>query len=409
MTETISLAQARRMAIAAQGLDRPHPARVDLGTLTRLTQRLGLLQIDSVNVLARAHQLPVFARLGPYDTALLSRMSDRSPRRLLETWAHEASLVPPPVYGEFAWWRRQQWKHRHLAPFVAEHGPLLDRVRTVLAERGPTTSREMQQELGSGASRSGWWEWGETKRALEVLLRVGEVACASRTAQFERRYDLAERVVPPVPTPPREAAVRALVRRSIRALGLGTTRCVSDYYRLPTSLVIPALADLHDAGEVRWAEVPEWGRVAVHVEARRPRRVMGAALLAPFDPLVFERRRLLALFGMHYRIGIYTPEHLRTHGYYVMPFLLGEHLVARVDLKADRGAGQLLLQHAHLEPRGQVPGRLTAWPEPQEVASALITALRSMATWLALARVGTNPDGSGDLLPLVRAALSSPT
>ncbi|PFG20330.1 winged helix-turn-helix domain-containing protein [Serinibacter salmoneus] len=404
MVETLTPSQARRIAVAAQGLDRDRPRRVDLGTLTRLTDRLGLLQIDSVNVLARAHVLPVFARLGPYDTALLTRMSSSPPRRLVETWAHEASLVPPAVYGDLAWWREGQRSGRHVAPFLDAHRDLVDRVRGVLRVQGPRTSRQVQDELGTGASRSGWWEWGETKRALEVLLRVGEVACASRTPQFERRYDLAERVVPSVPTPPREEAVRSLVRRSVQALGIGTARCVSDYYRLPAALVRPALTQLVDSGEVTRAHVPDWGEVYVHAKARRPRRVAARALLAPFDPLVFERNRLLALYGMHYRIGIYTPRHLRSHGYYVLPFLLGEHLVARVDLKADRRGRHLVVQHAHLERPGQAPGA-TRWPESGEVVEALARSLTEMAQWLGLQAVAASTHGRGDLLPALRGAV----
>lgn len=407
---TVSLAQARRIAIAAQGLATPRPARVGAAALHRLVDRLGLLQIDSVNVLARAHLLPVYARLGSYDPALLDRMTQRPPRRLVETWAHEASFVPPEVYHDLHWWRQTQREHRWVRGVLGDSAPLVEAVRDLVRERGPLTSRQVQQELGDQASGGGWWKWAASKDALEALFRIGELASAGRTPQFERRYDLTERVIPPLPAGqvPRERdqAIRELVRRSARALGIGTVRCLRDYYRLDAASVRVAVADLVELGDLVPVLVPGWGRVFLDTTARRPRTVAARALLAPFDPLVFERARLLALFGMHYRIGIYTPAAQRTHGYYVLPFLLGEELVARVDLKADRAGGVLLVRQAHPEP---IPANRTAreaarWPTTEVVAHELTAELASMASWLGLTEIRLDPDARGDLIaPLARS------
>lgn len=412
----LTLSQARRTAIAAQGLDRPRPAGpVTMAHLQRLVDRLGLLQIDSVNVLARAHLLPVFARLGPYDTALLSRATGRSPRRLVEYWAHEASFVPPRTYRLLEW-RMREMAQRPVRSYLGEHPEgVLAVVAEHLAEHGPRTARQLETELETAVERrrDHWgWNWSLTKRALERLFATGEVAVAGRNGQFERVYDLPERVLPadvldeaPVPE---EEAIRELMAISARAHGIGTLGCLRDYFRLPKARAAAAVADLVAAGELERVEVAGWDRPAfLHRDARLPRRVSARALLAPFDPLVFERRRLIDLFGMHYRIGIYTPAEQRTHGYYVLPFLLGEHLVARVDLKADRAAGVLQVRHAFAEDAEQVPdaaGR-RRWPARTEILQALSAELAELARWQGLESVVVMPDAGGELAELLRQTM----
>ncbi|MDD9207220.1 crosslink repair DNA glycosylase YcaQ family protein [Georgenia sp. 10Sc9-8] len=403
---TLTLAQARRVAVAAQGLDRarPRPWSADLGHLRRAVQRLGVLQIDSVNVLARAHQITLFSRLGPYDTSLVDRAAGTAPRRIVETWGHEACFVPVETYPLLTWTRRR-WGS--MTDLDAQHPTAVVEVRDVLAAIGPATSRQVEQALGDryAARGEGWgWRWSVAKRALESLFDAGEVTAAYRTPQFERAYDLTERVLPAHVTgravPDHADAVRALVQIAARAHGVGTVRCLSDYFRLPQAPVRRAVAELVEAGVLHPVQVAGWRRPAwLHTGARVPRRTDARALLAPFDSLVFERTRLLDLFGMHYRIGIYTPAARRTHGYYVLPFLLGEHLVARVDLKADRSAGTLLVRSAFAEPAG-APGDDAArrtWPAPAEVVRALAAELREMASWLGLADVVVEPGAPGDL------------
>ena len=407
---TLTLAQARRVAIAAQGLDRPRPEpwRADLGHVVRTVERIGLLQIDSVNVLARAHLLPLFARLGPYDPRLLRRATSSPPRRLVETWGHEACLVPVATYPLL------HERRRRFGPLlgpVAQMPDLLDAVRGAVAARGPVTAREVEQALqGDSTDRSeGWgWRWTGVKRALELLFDDGELAVAYRTAQFERAYDLAERVLPPG-TPLRhegDGAVRELVRIAARAHGVATLRCLADYFRLAQAPTRAAVDELVTTGELVPIRVAGWDRPAwLHAAARVPRRTEARALLAPFDPLVFERRRLLELFGMHYRIGIYTPAHLRTHGYYVLPFLLGEHLVARVDLKHDRDAARLRVRTAFAEEPGPDQGARATWPAPDVVVLALAAELATMAGWLGAGAVVVDDDARGDLARPLRAEL----
>lgn len=403
-TETISLARARRIALAAQGLAGPRPAPTR-AAVVRTVERLGLLQVDSVNILARAHRLPLHSRLGAYDTADLDRLSSpqrRGRRRLVECWAHEASLVPPEVYHDLAWWREAS-RTRPWAVHRFDAGETLaGEILAVVRDRGPSTSREIEDALGVERPGGGWWNHSDARRLIEALFILGELACFERTASFERRYDLPERVIPPADGPrSTEDAQRDLVLRSARAHGIATVRCLRDYYRLRADVVLPAVERLVEEGELAPVTVPGWGRAYLAAGAREPRRASGRALLAPFDPLVFERSRLLGLFGMHYRIGIYTPAEQRTHGYYVLPFLLGDELVARVDLKADRRAAVLVLREAHLEPvpAGRSRREVAAWPSPVRVAAELVAELATMAEWLGLADVVVDPDARGDLVP----------
>ncbi|WP_210495780.1 crosslink repair DNA glycosylase YcaQ family protein [Patulibacter sp. SYSU D01012] len=404
----ISAAEARRIALAAQGFaDRHHrrpPARPTTAHLQRVLDRVGLLQIDSVNVLARAHLLPVYSRLGPYDLTLLERATARRPRRLVEYWAHEASFVPPATHRLLRW--RMARIHDEgwgMIRRAGEQPELLALVEEEIAAHGPLTAVELERRLetdGFGPRQgNGYaWNWSAVKRALEYLFFVGRVSSAGRTPQFERRYDLTDRVLPPevaaAPDPDPADARRELVRIAARAHGVGTEQDLRDYFRLSPEQAKPAIADLVASGELLPVAVAGWRRAAyLHAEAARPRRVDARALLAPFDPLIFHRPRTEALFGFRYRLEIYVPREKRVHGYYVLPFLLGDRLVARVDLKSDRAAGVLRVQAAHGE----------AGIDQGHVAAELADELRRMAGWLGLGGVAAEP--RGDLAGALALAL----
>ncbi|WCT73344.1 crosslink repair DNA glycosylase YcaQ family protein [Sphingomonas naphthae] len=351
--------------------------------LRRTVERLGLHQIDSVNVVARAHYLPAFSRLGAYDRTLLDTdaWGPKRARRLWEYWAHEASLLPLDLHPLLRWRMaradRGETGWTGLRPFATEHRAVADAVLARIRADGPHAASDFEE----GRSRSGWWEWGETKRALEWLFWAGHVTTATRRGSFERVYDLPERVIPPailaLPTPPETEAHRALTERAARALGVATETELRDYFRLSPADARAAVATLAEEGVVRPVSVEGLrGPYYLHREARRPRRIDARALLAPFDPLIWERDRTERLFGFRYRIEIYVPADKRAHGYYVLPFLLGDRLVARVDLKADRQGRRLLVPSLHLEPDA-----------PAEAMPALEAELATMAGWLGLDRV----------------------
>ena len=358
-------------------------------TLARTVARTGVLQIDSVNVLQRAHYMPLFSRMGPYDTDLLHRAAGRSPRRLVEYWAHVAAFMPvdlwPYMQHRMARARTEAWGGPRS---IAERRPdLVSWVYDEVRVRGPVTARQVEGDLPRAASENWGWNWSETKQALEFLFFAGEVTASGRTPQFERLYDVPERVLPPevlaVPTPTVAEAHLELLRRAARSHGVATEACLRDYYRMSTQDARPALDALVESGEVLPVTVEGWDRPAyLHRDARLPRRVDARALLSPFDPVVWERSRTESLFGFHYRIEIYVPEHLRRHGYYVLPFLLGDRLVARVDLKADRKAGLLVVKGAYAEPDA-----------PPETAAELAVELRSLASWLGLRETTVAPRG----------------
>jgi uncharacterized protein YcaQ len=390
---------------AVDGGGAQDPVRPNLGHLQRVVDRLGLLQIDSVNVLARAHLVPLFSRLGPYDTGLLDRATSRAPRRLVETWAHEASFVPPTTYPFLAWRRREHAQHAwgSIRSVARQHPEVVEEVRALVRAAGPVTAREAQAALAHDhpRPREDWgWNWSVTKRALELLFFTGEVAAAGRNGAFERLYDVTERVLPPDvlarPEPDDAESFRALVEIGARAHGIGTTRCFADYFRLRGPRVTQAVDDLLEAGVLEPVRVRGWDRpVYRHRDARVPRRATGRALLSPFDPLVFERRRLEELFGTRYRIEIYVPAAQRVHGYYVLPFLLGDRFAARLDLRADRRAGALEVPGAHLEPGA-----------PPETLPELLAELRLLASWLGLDRVVVPAAARGDLTAPLRAAVA---
>ncbi|UFU02176.1 winged helix DNA-binding domain-containing protein [Ruania suaedae] len=398
MSRPLTLGQARRIAVAAQLLDRsaPRPSRPTMAHLQRTIDRLGVVQIDSVNVLARAHLLPLQARLGGYDTALLERATRGTParpRRLVEYWAHEASYISPRTYQALRWRMDSPRMQRRDERLWREHPQTMAAVLEIIGAEGALTAAQVHERLGhhSGRREHWGWNWTVAKEALEAHFARGRVMAAHRTAQFERAYDLPERVLPAAvlaePVPDRPTAVRTLVETAARAHGLGSVRCLADYFRLPVAETAVAAADLTAEGVLEEVAVRGWDRsLVLHTAARVPRRTRARALLAPFDPLVFERRRLLELFGMHYRIGIYTPATQRTHGYYVLPFLLGEQLVARVDLKAERDRGVLRVRTAFAEPAA-----------PAETAAELVAELRELAAWLDLERVALEDGARGDL------------
>lgn len=383
MTEHLSLASARRIAIAAQGLDRARPARVGPLQLRRTLDRLALHQIDSVNVLARAHYLPAFSRAGPYDRTLLDRAAwgPRRERRMWEYWAHEASLLPLDLHPHLRWRMaaadRGEIGWGSLRAYATERRAEAMVLRDRIGTDGPLAASDLEQRSGAGGG-GGWWTWSDAKRTLEWLFWAGHVTTATRRGSFERVYDLPERVLPTttlaLPTPSPAEAQRVLVERSARALGIATEPELRDYFRLKPAQSAAAVAALVADGTLLPASVPGWSdRLYLHRDARRPRRVQGRALLAPFDPLVWERTRTERLFSFRYRLEIYTPAHKRVHGYYVLPFLLGDRLVARADLKADRHAGRLLVHAVHLEADA-----------PPETLRELEAELAEMARWLGL-------------------------
>lgn len=404
-TDALPLRAARRLALAAQGLARPRGSGpADGVVLCRAIRRLGLLQLDSVNVLARAHYLPLFARLGAYDRATLDRLAAhdgaRPPprrRRLFEYWAHEASLLPVELQPCLRWRMERAaagegvWSG--IAAFARERPEAVARVLEEVRERGPLGVSDLAEP---GSRRGGWWGWNHGKTALEWLFWTGRLTAAGRRG-FERLYDLPERVLPPeilaAPTPDPADAQRELLRRAARALGVATEADLRDYFRLPMADARPRLVELVEAGELVPVRVEGWRQAAYLVpDLPIPRRAEAHALLAPFDPLIWERARTERLFGFRYRVEIYTPAARRRHGYYVLPFLSGERLTARVDLKADRQVGLLRVRAAHAE------AGVAAGP----AAEALAAELRRMADWLGLAGVVVEP--AGDLAPALAAA-----
>ena len=402
-SETITLAQARRIALAAQGFADARPTgRVDRRHIRKTLDRIGLLQIDSVNVVVRSEELPIFARLGAHSRDLVRQME--ADGELFEYWAHEASLLPIAQEPLFRWkkarlrdgndptaWggirRMRRERPEYLAAVLAEIG-----------DRGPIAPSELSMRVGR--TGDGWgWRWDDAKLAVECLFWGGEVAARRRVKSgFEREYDIPERMFPEAvraqPTPSEPDARKQLLRLAARAHGIGTAKDLADYYRqnVPTSR--PLLDELVEAGDLVPVIVPGWSdRLYLDPAARRPRRVAARALLSPFDSLIWERARTEQLFGFRYRIEIYVPQPKRVYGYYVLPFLLGESLVARVDLKSDRKDSSLLVQ--------------AAWGEigidERHVAAELAAELRLMADWLGLGRIVVKPNG--DLHRALAAAL----
>ncbi|MEV6276016.1 crosslink repair DNA glycosylase YcaQ family protein [Nocardia sp. NPDC051832] len=397
----ISAAAARRTALAAQGFGKRKPAVTNRRSIQDALSKTQLLQLDSVSAVVRAHYAPVFSRIGAYDRALLDESawshSARHPRKLVEYWAHEAALLPVEDWPLMRW-RMAQFEHGrwNQAKRVLEHSPTLGKdILDVIREAGALTAGEVEKhlELDKPKSKDHWgWNFSDTKVICEQLFAAGELSVDKRVG-FARHYDLTERVIPPEVLARQisgEDAYRELIRRAATSLGIATEPDLRDYYRMHRSQTEPAIADLIDAGELEPVEVEGWGKPAyLHTAAKTPRRVEGAALLCPFDPLIFFRPRTERIFDFHYRIEIYTPEPKRVHGYYVFPFLLDGQLVGRVDLRAERASGRLLVPGAFAEPGHGTP----------ETAAALKNSLREMADWLELDEIVIG--AKGDLAPLL--------
>lgn len=397
MREKLSLAAARRVALAATGFGEARPG----GALTRrhfnkVLHRLGLFQIDSVSVAVRAHYMPLFSRLGAYPMAMLEGAATPKQRLLFEYWAHEASFLPIDTWPLWQWQMRRAERGENiytgLATFGRERADLVGEMEQRIAAEGPLAASDIEGQRGHG----GWWGWSEAKHALEWLFWAGRITARERKPSFERIYDLPERVIPQsvrdLPVPDEEEAHRQLTRVAASALGVATMGDLRDYFRLPAPNYKDRIAELVEAGDLVPVKVEGWSNQAfLSPDARFPRRIEARALLSPFDPLVWERSRAERLFDFRYRIEIYTPAEKRIYGYYCLPFLLGERIVARVDIKADRATSVLRVQAAHAEPCA-----------PPETAAQLLAELRLMADWLGLERIEIMP--SGDLAPALSAA-----
>jgi uncharacterized protein len=394
MKDTLTAGEARRIALAAQGFGARPEAPVTKRQLTRLVERLGVVQIDSVNVVSRTHYLPAFSRLGAYPREMLEEIAWARKRPLFEYWAHEASLLPLATQPLLRW--RMQDAHdgvgvwKGIARFLRERRDFVDKVLGEIRDRGPLAASDL--ELGH-KGEGGWWGWSEAKRAVECLFWTGELTTATRRGTFERVYGLPEKVLPKAvlktPTPARDEAHRELYRVAGRAMGIATARDLRDYFRMPVEGSKERIAELVEEGSLLPVKVKGWRDVAyLHAEARRPRRIQAQALLSPFDNLIWFRDRTERMFGVRYRIEIYVPAEKRQHGYYVLPFLEGDALTARVDLKSDRKAGVLIVQSAHAEP----------WAGA-ETPRRLADELKLMAGWLGLesVRVQRRGDLAGTL------------
>jgi uncharacterized protein YcaQ len=400
------------VALAAQGFaDRRPTGRVDSRHFRRVLDRLATVQVDSVNVVTRSHELVFFARLGAYDRSALTRWLWDS-RQVFEYWGHEASLHPVDRQPLLRWRMTGDHPWGGIRRSVRDKPELVSAALAEISERGPVTISDLDVHRQAPRREASWWGWGDGKRVVEHLFYAGLVT-ATRRNGFTRAYMLPERWIPADvlarPTPDADDARRELLLVAARAHGLGTARDLADYYRINVPASAKLLAGLAADGELQQVRVEGWDQPAyLHPEARQPRRRMRArALLSPFDSLIWERARTERLFGFRYRIEIYVPAPKRVHGYYVLPFLLDERLVARIDLKADRQAGVLRVRAAWGEPEAEAA---TAGGR-ERVAAELATELAAMATWLGLP-AGVDVEPRGDLSPALApavAAASAPT
>ncbi|SDR91777.1 hypothetical protein SAMN04489812_0307 [Microlunatus soli] len=374
--------------------------------------RLGQFQIDTINIVARAHYLPLYSRLGPYDPGLLDRAAGKAPRRLFEYWGHAASMIdvtlePALRHRMESWSAREMWGS--MARIARDRPELIDWVQQQVIDHGPIGARGIDAraaaELADHAGprqRENWgWNWSDVKTACEHLFVTGRITAARRNGQFERLYDLPDRVLPAAATatatPTEPEAMLTLVRRAAAALGVATEPDLRDYFRTSQERTLPAVQELVTTGELIPVTVQGWKQPGyLWHQAKQPRRIEARALISPFDSVMFERRRLEALFDFFYRIEIYVPEPKRVHGYYVYPFLLGERFVARVDLKADRAAGVLRVRSAWIEDTA----------DPATVAPELAAELALLAQWLELSDIDVEARGdlSAELSDHVRAA-----
>jgi uncharacterized protein YcaQ len=407
----LSADEARRLAVAAQGFGRRRPTgRVDARHLRRTIDDVGLLQLDSVNVFCRSHYMPVFSRLGPYPREALDRLawhenpggtSRRAGQRdLIEYWGHEASLLPVELQPLLRWRmaRADALAWKGVARVAAEQPELLEFVLDVVRKRGPIRASDLAAK-GRRREPGEMWNWSEEKTALEYLFFAGRL-CAARRVNFERLYDLPERVLPhqilEAPTPSQEEAQRQLILIAAKRQGVATEADLGDYFRLPRAESKARVAELAEDGGLVPVRVEGW-RQPAYLSTERPaglRRAAAArALLTPFDSLIWARERAERIFGFRYRIEIYVPAPKRIYGYYVLPFLLGDRLVARIDLKSDRQAGVLRVRGAFAEPD----------VDAARVAEELADELRLLAGWLGLS--GVSVVRKGDLAAPLRRAL----
>lgn len=401
VTDSLSAVQARRIALAAQGFTRSRPLSPSSRHVHRTMERLGVLQIDSVNVFARSHYMPLFSRLGSYDPALLDRVFLSRTTHYVEYLAHEATFVPVedwPLWG----FRMDSFRQRWASPdsWASRNARTLAWVQDELRDRGPLRPADLRDD--APRERGTWWDWDDAKLALEHLWRTGDVAISGRKG-FERTYALAEQVIPDSIRSlhvPRQDAIRELIRRAARSSGVATQADLADYYRIrDRAAVSAAIADLVDTGELVPVRVKGWERQGRalpawrHADAVLPRRVDAAALLTPFDPVVWFRDRALRAFDLDYRIEIYVPAEKRRYGYYSLPVLVGDRIVARVDLKADRPASTLRVQSAWWEPQAR------QGDDAERIAAELALAAR----WQGLDHVSVS--GWGTAADAVHAAL----
>jgi uncharacterized protein YcaQ len=394
--DSLSLAQARRITLGAQGFATRRPTgRIDRRHLRKVFDRLGLIQIDSVNVLVRSHYLPLFSRLGPYDRSLLDRLA-YDDHEVFEYWGHDASLIRADLEPLFRWRMKGEHQWSGMRRLDAQHGELIEALYAEVMAHGPASAGDLD---ATDRKKGPWWGWGDTKRALEHLFHEGRVG-AVRRSTFERAYCDPALTVPPSvrqrPTPRSRDAMVELLVHATRSHGVGTAKDLADYFRLPITVVRPLLEEMADDGVVDRVTVEGWKQPAyTHADVKLPRRVDACALVSPFDSIMWERDRIERIFGFRYRIEIYVPKPKRVFGYYVLPFLLGDRYVARVDLKADRAGSRLLVQAAFAE----------VGVDHFDVAERLRDELRAMAAWLGLDDVVVNDQG--DLAPALDAAASA--
>ena len=379
--DSISIKDARALALAAQGFDSPRTkTKSTTADAVALIKKLGVVQIDSVNVLVRSQELPLFSRLGDHDRNAIPKATSQG--KIFEYWGHEAAHLPVELHPMFRFKmhaaRSGKLKHWGLTSFYAENKAFVKRILKHVEVNGSTSARELSTRT---TKKSTWWDWDEAKTALEYLFLTGELMSCGRGSDFARVYDLPERVLPKMilqmPTPSETEARKDLLVRSARAQGVATLRDLADYYRQKPAVVKPLVSELVEQGMLREVAVDGWqDKAYVHRNAQLPKRLFATALLSPFDSLVWCRPRNERLFNFHYRIEIYTPKEKRKFGYYVLPFMMNGEMVGRVDLKADRENSKLLVQSVHTE-RGV---------KRTSINSALTTELKLMASWLGLRR-----------------------
>jgi hypothetical protein len=384
--DTLSIADARALALAAQGFDTPRPAsKATQRHVNSLISRLGVIQIDSVNVLVRSQELPLFSRLGNHDRNAIPKATES--QKIFEYWGHEAAHLPVEIHPLFRWKmeaaRLGKARHWGLTSFYDDNKAFVKRMLKHVETNGPTTARELSTRTEKrGADKKTWWDWDESKTALEYLFLTGQLMSRGRGTDFARIYDTPDRVLPKkvldAPTPTEHDARKQLLVRSAIAQGVVTATDLADYYRQKLASVKPLITELLEEGELREVAVDGWAEKAfVHRSAKLPKQLHATALLSPFDSLVWCRPRNERLFDFHYRIEIYTPKEKRKFGYYVLPFMMNGQMVGRVDLKSDRANSKLLVHSMHTE-KGT---------KRTMINDALDNELRAMALWLGLDKV----------------------